>query len=240
MIPLIVEGETVGSLELDTNEPRQFSDEEINLALSVASQVSGVLARIRLDEERHQLEAQYYQAQKMEALGRLTGGVAHDFNNILTVILGHAEVMLEALGPGHALHDDMGEIRKAAERAASLTHQLLAFSHQQVLQPKELALNDIVADIEKMLRRLIGEDIDLATVLEPQLGLVKADPGQIEQVILNLAVNARDAMPQGGKLTIETANVYVDAGYASQHVDVVSGFRGADGFILLAVNCRCE
>lgn len=210
LVPLIIKGEVVGSLELDAVEPRRFSTEEVGLAWSAADQVSGVLARLRLDQERQRLETQYHQSQKMEALGQLTGGVAHDFNNILTVILGNCGFIGSGLDQDHPLQQEVGQIQKAAERASSLTRQLLTFSRQQNLQPTLLNLNDTVTHIEKMLRRLIGENIDLVTKLEPQLKAVKADPGQLEQVIVNLVVNARDAMPTGGKITIETANIHLD------------------------------
>jgi two-component system, cell cycle sensor histidine kinase and response regulator CckA len=156
--------------------------------------------------ERHSLEVQLRQAQKMEAVGRLAGGIAHDFNNLLTAISGYTEFLIAALDD-ERLHRHATEIQRAAERAASLTGQLLAFSRRQVLQPRVLALNEIVAEMDMMLRRLIGEDVELVTRLEPELGLVRADPTQLEQVIINLVVNARDAMPHGGSLTIETHNV---------------------------------
>ncbi len=181
--------------------------------------------------ERQRWEAQYYQAQKMEAIGRLTGGVAHDFNNILTIILGNSELLLQRLAQGHSFRQEVEQIRQSAERAAALTRQLLAFSRQQILQPHVLDLNDIVVNLEKMLRRLIGEDIDLITILERQLGPVKADAGQIEQVIMNLVVNARDAMPGGGRLTIETTNVCLDEIYSRQNVGVVAG-----PYVMLAVS----
>ncbi len=163
------------------------------------------------------LEKQLRQAQKMEAIGKLSGGIAHDFNNLLGVIIGYSEDLEERLAPDGPLHKSVAEIRKAADRAASLTRQLLAFSRQQVLAPKILDLNAVVLDVEKMLRRLIGEHIELRTVLGAALGRTRADQGQIEQIIMNLAVNARDAMPNGGKLTIETANADLDESYARQH-----------------------
>ncbi|HTD51424.1 MAG TPA: PAS domain S-box protein, partial [Thermoanaerobaculia bacterium] len=181
--------------------------------------------------ERKQLEAQLVQSQKMEAIGRLAGGVAHDFNNILTAILGYSDVLLAQAGEDHPWHEDLEEIRKAGERAAGLTRQLLAFSRKQVLAPEVLDLGAIVANVDKILRRLIGEDVELVTVSEPGLAPVRADPGQIEQVLLNLAVNARDAMPRGGRLTIETRNVIVDEAYARTHVPLTPG-----RYVMLAVS----
>ena len=166
---------------------------------------------------RRQLEEQFRQAQKMEAVGRLSGGVAHDFNNLLGVIIGYAEFLQEGLEPEHGLRGSVDEILKAGKRAASLTRQLLAFSRQQVLDPKVIDLNIAVSDMEKLLRRLIGEDIELLTALAPNLGRVKADQGQLEQVIMNLAVNARDAMPQGGKLIISTENFVMDQAFVRRY-----------------------
>ena len=182
--------------------------------------------------ERKQLEDQLRQSQKMEVVGRLAGGIAHDFNNLLTVITGYSKLLLQRdLDEHDPLRKYIVEIDKAGERAAALTHQLLAFSRKQVLQPEVLDLNVVIAEMDKMLQRLIGEDIDLVTVPGKGLGRVKADPGQMEQVIVNLAVNARDAMPQGGKLTIETANVELDERYARQRAEVTSG-----PYVMLAVS----
>ena len=166
---------------------------------------------------RRSLEEQFRQAQKMEAVGRLSGGIAHDFNNLLGVIIGYAEFLQERLAPENALRGSADEILKAGKRAAGLTRQLLAFSRQQVLDPKVIDLNSTVYDMEKLLRRLIGEDIELTTPLGPDLGRVKADQGQLEQVIMNLAVNARDAMPQGGKLIIAAENMIMDQDFVRRY-----------------------
>jgi PAS domain S-box-containing protein len=175
-----------------------------------------------VSEQRH-LEEQFRQAQKMEAVGQLAGGIAHDFNNLLTAILGNTQLLLRDLPPGDSKRGDVEEIRKASERAASLTRQLLAYSRRQMLQPEVLDLNGVVAEMDKMLRRLIGEHITLLTAPAPDLGKVRADPNQIEQVLVNLAVNARDAMPEGGKLTIETSNVELDDAFAQSHLGAVAG-----------------
>jgi PAS domain S-box-containing protein len=177
------------------------------------------------------LEEQFRQAQRLEAVGRLAGGVAHDFNNILTAITGYTELLLDDFRANDPRRTDLEEIRTAAQRAAGLTRQLLAFSRKQVLQPRVLDLNEVVRALERMLHRLIGEDVSLVFTAGPGLGAVLADPGQIEQVLLNLAVNARDAMPTGGMLTIETANVELDDAYAREHVDAAPG-----RYVLLAVS----
>jgi two-component system, cell cycle sensor histidine kinase and response regulator CckA len=180
--------------------------------------------------EKRVLERQLRMAQKMEAIGRLSGGIAHDFNNHLGVIIGYSRVLKKALGTNAALAEHALEIEKAGQRAASLTKQLLAFSRQQVLTPTVLCLNTLASDMESMLPRLLGEDIDVSLALDANLGSVKADPSQIEQVIMNLAVNARDAMPEGGKLKIRTANVEFDQTYTRNHPGSKSG-----RYVLLAV-----
>ncbi len=173
--------------------------------------------------EKRQLEAQLRQAHKMEAIGQLAGGVAHDFNNLLTVINGCSELLIGAVGDRGEQRELLDEIVKAGNRAASLTRQLLAFSRQQVLAPRILDVNDVVQDTEKMLKRLIGEDVELTTTLQRPLGCVKADRGQLEQVLLNLAVNARDAMPQGGELTIETREVDLTEDFAVSRPGMAPG-----------------
>ena len=191
-------------------------------------------ANEQLREEIHgrrRLEEQLRQTQKMEAIGTLSGGIAHDFNNLLTVIRGYARMVLDRVEHDPGLRADVQQIDDAGARAAALTSQLLAFSRRQMLQPKAINLNVLVRDLNKMLKRLIGEDVELATVLAPSLGTVKADPGQIEQVVMNLVVNARDAMPRGGKLTLSTANVELDEAYVREHVYVTAG-----SYVMLAVS----
>jgi PAS domain S-box-containing protein len=184
---------------------------------------SDVTDRKLAKQEREKLEEQIRASQKMEAIGGLAGGVAHDFNNLLSVILSYTGFAMGAVKDGDPLKDDLLEVKKAADRAVALTRQLLAFSRKQVLQPVALDLNQISTGVEKMLRRILGEDIDLVQTLAPDLGLTLADPGQLEQVLMNLVVNARDAMPEGGKLTIETSNVEIDEEYAARHVAVTPG-----------------
>jgi PAS domain S-box-containing protein len=191
--------------------------------IGVISTVRDVTERRRAEEALRQSEEQLRQAQKMEAVGRLAGGIAHDFNNLLTVITGRSELLLRRLPPDDPVRRDLEQIKKTADRAATLTKQLLAFSRKQMLQPKVLDLNGIVAGVAQMLQRLIGEDIDLVTLLDPNLGAVLVDPAQIEQIILNLAVNARDAMPQGGRLSIETANIDLGAGFAAANPGASAG-----------------
>jgi PAS domain S-box-containing protein len=173
--------------------------------------------------ERRRLEEQFLQAQKMETVGRLAGGVAHDFNNLLTVINGYSQLVLNSLHPDDPNRQLLTEILNCGERAAKLTRQLLAFSRKQMLQPQVVSLNSLLTDLLKMLTRLIGEDIELALVPDPALGLAKVDPGQFEQAIINLAINARDAMPRGGRLILETHNAELDADYAERHSDVRPG-----------------
>ncbi len=189
-----------------------------------------VTERKQAEEALHRSEEHLRQSQKMEAIGRLAGGMAHDFNNMLTAISGQSDLALRRLSNDDPLRRRILEIKKAVNRAASLTHQILAFSRKQMLRPKVLDLNALVAGMDQMLQRLIGEDVELMTLLKPGLGQVSADPSQIEQILLNLSINARDAMPQGGTLTIETANADLDESYARTHVPLVPG-----PYVMLAV-----
>lgn len=197
---------------------------EVNTSLVFHDGVPiGVQGIARDVTERNQLEERLRQSQKLEAVGQLAGGVAHDFNNLLTVIGGYSSMLLGKLPEDSPHRSAVEEIKKAGDRAAGLTRQLLAFSRKQILQPVVLDLNVVVSDLDKMLRRLIGEDIDLLTITEPGLGHVNADPGQMEQMVINLIVNARDAMPAGGKLTLQTSNVTLSGDYAVKHVPAVPG-----------------
>ena len=211
--------------------------EEANRQLESLSQTNAHKRSVAEKERADALEALYntekqlLQSQKLEAVGRLAGGISHDFNNLLTVILGYSDIMKRNLQEGHPLRRNVEEIVRASERAASLTRQLLAFSRKQVMQPKVFDLNTVISDLEKMLRRMIGEDVELRVNLQDELDHIKADPVQLEQVIMNLVVNARDAMPRGGKLSIETSNVYLDEAYAREHVSVVPG-----DYVMLAIS----
>jgi len=173
--------------------------------------------------EHRQLEQQLQQAAKMEAVGRLAGGIAHDFNNLLTAVIGYTNLMIEQVPTDDVQHNRLFQIARAAERAAGLTRQLLAYGRKQVLETKVLDINEAISGMEEMLRRIIGEDIKLITVHSPQAGIVRADPGQIEQVLMNLAVNARDAMPNGGELIIDTAKVLLDEDYCWSHPEAEPG-----------------
>jgi signal transduction histidine kinase/ActR/RegA family two-component response regulator len=190
-----------------------------------------IIERRQTEAKLRASEEQLMQSQKMEAVGRLAGGVAHDFNNLLTVIQGYCGMSLQSMEPGHPLRKNSEEILQAADRASALTRQLLAFSRKQVLQPRVLDLNEVVHGMEKMLRRLIGEDVELLTTFETALGSVRADPGQIEQVIMNMAINARDAMPRGGKLTIRTANILID-----QKTSFRNRALDAGDYVMLAIS----
>jgi PAS domain S-box-containing protein len=220
-----------GTLAVNSLEADAFPDRYIASLQVLAEVLSEGFRRLDDLQNLEEKENQLRQSQKMEAVGQLAGGVAHDFNNLITIITGYCQLLSKRFDPEDAAYQNIQEIYKSGERAATLVRQLLAFSRRQVLKPEVLDLNAVVADIDKMLRRLIGEDIDLITSGYEELGKVKADPGQLEQVIVNLAVNARDAMPEGGKLTIETANVELDREYADQHAEMPPG-----AYVLLAVS----
>jgi PAS domain S-box-containing protein len=219
-VPIIYQGALIGNL-LVGNKETNYGEKDIQVLENIADKIAPVLhSTLQIEKqgrEKKQLEAQLAQSQKMEAIGTLAGGVAHDFNNILTAIIGNAELILMDLGKEHPLREEIKEIKKAGERAASLTRQLLAFSRKQVMKPEVLDLNEVITETEKMLKRLIGEDVELSMVLEPEPWKVHADRGQVEQVIMNLTVNARDAMPQGGRLTVETANIDLEEDYFRKH-----------------------
>ena len=212
-------------------ERLQSTYDESGTPIRTVGTLQDITERKLQEEERSQLEAQLVQSQKMESVGRLAGGVAHDFNNLLTAILGYSEIALLRGDPTDTtLRDSLNQIRKAGERAKDLTRQLLAFGRKQTLEIRPLNLNDTVVNIGGILRRLIGEDIEIRTQLPSEVSLVKADPTQIEQILMNLAVNARDAMPRGGVLTIETRNVFLDEDYVAHYPEVTAGL-----YVLLAV-----
>lgn len=206
-------------------------DVAVHALFDAQGEAINIVASMADVTERKRLEAQLIHAQKIESIGRLAGGVAHDFNNLLTVILGGMELSLVTLPPGHPSRAPLADAANAAQSAAALTRQLLAFSRKEVIAPQVLDLNEVVCRLEKMIPRLIGEDVVLSTICGTNLAPIRFDPAQVEQVIVNLAVNARDAMIAGGRLTIETSNVHLDAEYSAHHVDVPSG-----DYVLLAVS----
>jgi PAS domain S-box-containing protein len=222
--PIVTDNRVVAVMMFFSRKVEKPDSDLLGMMTDLGSQIGEFLARQRL-------HGQLEQSQKVESIGRLAGGIAHDFNNMLTVINGYSQLMLNQLRPGDPLRSDVQEILDAGERASSLTRQLLAFSRNQILVPKVINFNQIVRDMERLLKRLIGEDIELVSSLAPNLDPIKADPGQLEQVIMNLAVNARDAMPDGGKLTLETSNVQLDAAYARSHISVTPG-----PYVMLAVS----
>jgi two-component system, cell cycle sensor histidine kinase and response regulator CckA len=220
-----------GVAEFFSSELREPDPDLLEMTAALGSQVGEFIERKSAEEALRRSEEQLRHAQKMEAVGRLAGGVAHDFNNVLTAIFGYADLIAEDFPLDSPVRRDLEEIRKAAQRASALTRQLLAFSRQQVLEPVVLSVNDLVEDIDKMLQRLVGEDVELRVKLPPDVGNVRTDPGQLQQVIMNLVVNARDAMPTGGKLLIETANADLTEQYAEAHQPVSPG-----RYVLLAVS----
>jgi len=237
-VPLILKDQVIGVIILQSLRVNAYTEEDLTMAERVSNQIAGAIANAQLfaenersERERGSLQAQLFQSQKMETIGQLAGGIAHDFNNLLTVISGQCQLSLRELREDDPLKEKLRDIEKAAEQAANLTRQLLAFSRRQILEMKVVNLNIILEDIEKMLLRTIGEHIELISVLADDLGPVKVDPGQMEQVIINLAVNARDAMPEGGKLFIETANVDLYEKDRLSHMGMLPG-----AYVMLSMN----
>lgn len=228
--PMKIMGNAIGVIEIQSYELNAYTQEHATAMRMAANLAANAIENVRLlEQERHNAEM-LRQAQKLESVGRLAGGIAHDFNNMLTAINGYSGMILRQLGQDDPLRPKIEEIKKAGDRSASLTHQLLAFSRRQILKPKVLDINEVLIDTSKMLQRLIGEDIQLNILPNPKIGRVEVDPGQLTQVIMNLAVNARDAMPDGGSLIIETSNVELDEKYAALHVPTKPG-----SYVMLAV-----
>ncbi|RPJ04593.1 MAG: HAMP domain-containing protein, partial [Deltaproteobacteria bacterium] len=229
-VPLISKDKVIGGLYFGIAKSKAYTDRDLKLAENIGVQIAGAIANAQLfmdheqaEKEKRTLEEQLLQSQKMEAVGRLAGGIAHDFNNLLTIIKGYSQLSLIELKTDNPLKGNIHEIEKASDRATDLTRQLLAFSRRQVMEFKVVDLAAILENLEKMLRRVIGEDIELIIETHDALGKVKVDPGQIEQVLLNLAVNAKDAMPDGGSLIIEVANAELDEEYARKHTELKPG-----------------
>lgn len=216
-------GDPIGVIEILNKTTGQINREDLDTLVVIGAIAAAAIEQSKAFEALRVKDMQLQQAQKMEAIGRLAGGVAHDFNNLLTVIGGYTGLIVRDVDRSESVRKHAEEVLKAADRASSLTSQLLAFSRKQVLELRIVKLNEVVANVEKLLRRLIGEDIQLVTILGSNLKWVKADPAQLEQVLINLAVNARDAMPQGGTLTIETANIELDETFIRNHLDVHPG-----------------
>ena len=225
------ESKVFGLITVSVPQGLAQDEEERSLFREAADDIAFALHNLEIEAARKRLEVQLISSQRLESVGRLAGGVAHDFNNLLTVILSSCSFIVEELRMGDPLIDDLRQIDDAAKRAVSLTRQLLAFSRRQMLQVEVIDLNRTLENLDKMLRRLIGEDIDIVTELDDKMWKVEADPGQIEQIVVNLVVNARDAMPTGGKLTLETANVELDEAYTREHIDVKPG-----PYVMLAVS----
>ncbi|MCZ6672621.1 MAG: GAF domain-containing protein [Verrucomicrobia bacterium] len=229
-VPLSHRGEAIGALLFTSTHRNAFDERDAQLAELVSAQIAGTIANSKLYAERKLVEEQMLQMQKMEAVGQLAGGIAHDFNNMLTSIIGYTQLALMKVSPDDGIINNLQEIERGAERATDLTRQLMVFSRRQVTDPKVVNLNDVVTNIDSMLRRIVDEDIELVILLASDLGLIKIDPRQFEQVLINLVINARDAMQGGGKLYIETTNVILDEGYVKQHHEVTEG-----EFIRLAI-----
>jgi signal transduction histidine kinase len=229
--PMTVMGRTIGVVEVQSYELDAYEQGHSTAMRMAANLAATAVENVSLMESERIKGEQLRQSQKMDSIGQLAGGIAHDFNNLLTAITGYSDLALRKLPEDSLVRSHIESVKKAGLRAASLTSQLLAFSRKQVLLAKVLDLNHIVADTDKLLRRLIGENIDLVSLPHAQLGKVKADPGQVEQVIMNLVLNARDAMPRGGKITIETGHTYLDESYAGKHEATKPGH-----YVMLAVS----
>ncbi len=228
--PLIWQDQTIGIISVQSFSPGRYREHDLNLLKSFADNCSGALARVRAEDALEKSQAQLFQSQKMEAIGRLAGGVAHDFNNLLVAIMGYSEIALHEIEADSPIRKKIEEVIKAGNRAKSLTQQLLAFSRKQVIQPEVLHLNAVISDMFTLLQRLLGEDIEIRFDLDRSLGCVKVDRGQIEQIVVNLSVNARDAMPQGGLLVIQTQNVLLRTSAECGKAGIVPG-----AYVLLRV-----
>jgi signal transduction histidine kinase/DNA-binding response OmpR family regulator len=229
--PLISNDEIIGTLQFRSFEGNVYNERHITLAENIATQISGAIANARLYAEQQQLKEQLLHSQKMEAVGRLAGGIAHDFNNLLTPILSYAQMGMMRLPEDNKVRGNLQEIYKAGERAADLVSKLLAFSKRNFIEPRIINLNDLVLNIGSITQRLIGEDVHMATSLDPELDCVKIDPGQMEQVLMNLIVNSRDAMPDGGTISITTSRRSLSDSQLREHPDVSPG-----DYVMLSVS----
>ncbi|HVE59682.1 MAG TPA: response regulator [Pyrinomonadaceae bacterium] len=229
--PMKIMGSVVGVIEIQSYDLAAYTAEHAIALRMAANLAANAIENVRLLEQERESAEQLRQAQKLESVGRLAGGIAHDFNNMLTAINGYSDLILRQLDDDSPIRSKIKEIKKAGERSAALTHQLLAFSRRQMLKTKVLNINEVIVETSKMLQRLIGEDVQLNIKPDSKIGRIDADPGQLAQVVMNLAVNARDSMPHGGELTIETANIYLDEEYAARHVPTRPG-----AYVLLSVS----
>ncbi len=231
VVPMAFMGRIVGAIEVQSTKPAAFTQSHAASIQMAANLSANAIENVRLLEQEKNQSEQLRQAQKLESVGRLAGGIAHDFNNMLTAINGYSGLILRQLNADDSIRPKIEEIKKAGDRSAALTNQLLAFSRQQILKPKVLDINEVIIDTSKMLQRLIGEDVHFSFSPGHKIDRIEVDPGQLTQVIMNLTVNARDAMPEGGSLIIETTNVYLDENYAASHVPTKPG-----AYVMMAVS----